>query len=66
MLDAAALERIITAAVTTAVQAERVILTEEQRQAPQIAVIERALSWTDFPKWPGIESTPGSRVWKPS
>ena len=53
VLDAAALERIITAAVTTAVQAERVILTEEQRQAPQIAVIERALSWTDFPKWPG-------------
>ena len=53
VLDAAALERIITAAVTSAVQAERAITTEEQPRAPQIAVVEKARSWTDFPKWPG-------------
>jgi hypothetical protein len=53
VLDAAALERIIAAAVATAVQAERVVTATEAPPAPQIAVVEKALSWTDFPKWPG-------------
>ena len=53
VLDQATLERIIAAAVTSAVQVERGILTEANKRAPQIAVVEKALSWTDFPKWPG-------------
>ena len=59
VFDAATLERIIAAAVASAVQAERAVAAEATPQpaqapsAPQVTVLEKALSWTDFPKWPG-------------
>ena len=52
VLDAAMLERIIQAAVTTAVQADRTVRRSVDPPAP-IAVLEKALQWNDFPKWPG-------------
>ena len=52
-MDSATLERIIAAAVTTAVRAERQVTIIPPPQAPSIAVVEKAMSWVDFPKWPG-------------
>ena len=54
LLDEETLARIMQAAVTTALQAsERVRQSEVTTPIAPIAVLEKALQWNDFPKWPG-------------